>query len=265
MKWIKTYEELKPETYDSAADKLSKLGHKKRPSELKSWSDNIKKRNLIESIKTIGDFEIEVGTGSWGSKSYNDTKKVGQFYIYLNFDKDDLYNQMRDWKEHGTDCWLPLDIALYPINEESKKILDSFSEIYYNDKIGVYFVSRFWFNISQSYSVVSDKQLYDFGIKKPINIEDLKNDIFPTGLIDIDDTHDVSILFINRKNAIKFKKSLIDIFNGNVDYRSSNENPGGLRDEVLDELSDEYGLDIGQLLRFTDSLKKIRINSLYKD
>ena len=46
MKHIKTYEELKPETYLSAADKLSKLGHDKRPEVLKSWGQDIKTKNL---------------------------------------------------------------------------------------------------------------------------------------------------------------------------------------------------------------------------
>ena len=39
-------EELKPETYKSAADKLLKIGHTKRPAELMKWHDILKQREL---------------------------------------------------------------------------------------------------------------------------------------------------------------------------------------------------------------------------
>lgn len=264
MKWIKTYEELKPETYASAADKLSKMGHKKRPEELINWSNQVKARNIIQSIKTIGEFEIELGEGNYGSVSYNKNKKIGRYYIYLGLDKDDLEHNTEDNKETGK-AWIPLDIALVPIDDNSKTILDNLNGIYYNDKMYVYFVSRIWLNLSKGYNEVTDAELHNFGIKKPINVEDLKGDIYPTGAIEIDTTHDVEFNLKDRYNANKFKKALCDIFSGVIDYRSTHDNPGGLRDEVFDVLSDDYRLDIGQLFRFADSLNNIRVNQLYKD
>jgi hypothetical protein len=253
MKWIKTYEELKPETYISAADKLSKMGHKKRPEKLISWSKNMKEKNLIESIKSIGDFDINL-----------DNEKLTT-YIYLHLDKDDLNEQLIEWSENDTTCLLPIDIAVFPVNYRDKEILENFGEIYYNSKIGVYFVSRIWINISIPYSAVTDRQLSEIGIKKPIDINSLRGNLFPSGQVYIDNTHETNFYFSNRKSAIKFKKSLIEIFNGVVDYRSTDENPGGFKDEVFDHLGDEWAFDIGQLLRFMDSLQKIRINDLYRD
>lgn len=266
MKYIKTYEELKPETYASAADKLSKMGHKKRPEELINWSNQVKLKNVIQSVKTIGEFEIELGEGSYSSIHYNENKKIGKYYIYLSLDKDALQYNIQDYRESlSSVAWIPLDIALVPIDDNSKTILDGFNNVYYNNRMGIYYVSRIWLNLSKDYKEVTDNELYQFGIKKPINVEDLKNEVFPTGLIEIDMTHDVEFNFKDRHNANKFKKAIYDIFSGKIDYRMTSDNPGGLRDEVFDELSDEYGLDIGQLFRFTESLKKIRLNSLYKD
>jgi hypothetical protein len=143
--------------------------------------------------------------------------------------------------------------------------LYNFNTIHFNEKIGVYFASRIWLNLTIPYSTVTDSQLSELGIKKPINVEDLKNQIFPSGKLDLSDSHEVYLTFKDRKNAIKFRKALIDIFEGNVDYRSTSENPGGLKDEIMDELYDEYELTTEELIRFINSIKKIRVNDLYKD
>lgn len=266
MRHIKTYEELKPETYLSAADKLSKLGHVKRPENLKKWANDTNRRNLISSLKSIGQFDIEIGEGSYDSAIYNDTKKVGKFYIYLYLDKDDLEIQIEDWKEHYQRCWLPLDLALLPVDEESENILKGFHNVHYNTKIGVYFVNRIWINITQPYRTMTDSQLYELGVKKPIDVEDLKGQIFPSGDINIsDDTHDVTTTFLNRANALKFKRALINIFEGDVDYLSTTENPGGLKEEITDIFYDEYGFTTEEILRFINSIRKMKVNNFYKD
>jgi len=266
MKYMKTYEELNPETYLSAADKLSKLGHVKRPENLKNWANDAKRKNLINSLKSIGQFDIEIGDGSYDSMNYNDTKEVGKFYIYLYLDKDDLETQIQDWKEDGERCWLPLDLGLLPVDQESENILKRFSGVYYNTKIGVYFVNRIWINITQPYRTITDSQLYEFGVKKPIDVEDLKGQIFPSGDISIsDDTHEVTTTFINRANALKFKRALVNIFEGDVDYLSTTENPGGLEEEITDIFYDKYLFTTEEILRFINSIKKVRINNFYKD
>jgi hypothetical protein len=266
MRHIKTYEELKPETYLSAADKLSKLGHVKRPENLKKWADDAKRRNLISIIKSIGQFDIEIGEGSYDSVIYNNTKKVGKFYIYLYLDKDGLESQIEDWKENHGRCWLPLDLGFLPVDEESENTLKRFSSVHYNTKMGIYFVNRIWINITLPYKNITDPQLYQFGVKKPIDVEDLKGQIFPSGDINIsDDTHEVTTTFVNRANALKFKRALINIFEGYVDYMATSENPGGLKEEITDIFYDEYGFTTEEILRFINSIKKMKVNNFYKD
>lgn len=267
MKHIKTYEELKPETYLSAADKLSKMGHVKRPEVLKSWGEDIKRKNLIKSINSIGQFEIEIGVGNYDSISYNDTKKTGRFYIYLYLDKEDLNTQISDWKEYDTgSCWLPLDLALVPVDQESEQVVKSFDTIHFNKEIGVYFASRIWLNLTIPYSTLTDSQLYEFGVKKPINVEDLKGQIFPSGKLDLSDSHEVGLIFKDRKNAIKFRKALIDIFRGNVEYDSTPDRPGGLKEDVMEFLiSDNDYIGFEEFENWINSLSRINVNRLYKD
>lgn len=265
MRYLKKFnEELKPSTYRRATDSLQKMGHKKRASTI-DWSDKVEKmesinfrkdinrEDLIKSISSIGEFEIEIDVGNYDSISYNDTKKIGQFYIHLSLIKNVLHTQIEGWKKYNIGlCWLPLDLGIIPANPESEEILKSSKNTGDNWE-------RIFLNLTIPYSVLTDDQLYEFGIKKPINIDDLKNQMFPSGKLDFAKS---SPPFVDRKNAIKFKKALIDIFDGNVDYGSTPNNPGGLKEEVMDEL---YNLTMDDILRFIDSIKKINVNDLYKN
>ena len=48
MRYLKKYnEELKSDTYKSAADKLARMGHVKRPEELMKWHDIAKEKEEI--------------------------------------------------------------------------------------------------------------------------------------------------------------------------------------------------------------------------
>jgi len=269
MRYLKKFnEELKPSTYRSAADSLQRMGHKKRASNIRDWSDTIekmeshqyrinlwegiKRKNLIKSISSIGEFDIEINIGNYDSTTQNyDTKKIGQFYLYLSLVKDILYTQLYGWRYFG-ECWLPLDLGIVPANPESEEILKISKDTGDNWEM----ISL---NLTIPYSEVTDNQLYEFGIKKPINIDDLEDQMFPSGKLRF--LRSVPP-FIDRKNAIKFKKALIDIFEGNVDYGSTPENPDGLKDEIMDELNT---LTMENILRFIDSIKKINVNDLYKN
>ena len=49
MRYLKKYnEELKPETYLSAAQKLQKLGHQRRPEALRAYAEEIRQRQKEE-------------------------------------------------------------------------------------------------------------------------------------------------------------------------------------------------------------------------
>lgn len=262
MKHIKAFEELKPMTYLSAADKLTNIGHKKRPVALRDWAMTLLHKNTLNSIKTIGSFTFRI-------ENFFKKQFTGNFYVYLSIDSDMFYDQLDGLKD-GERVGIPFDVAFIPVDDESKKTIESLSgsenggDIGYNSRLGVYYVSRFYINLTDGV-YASDSLLSEYGIKKPIiNKEDLKGQVIPNSYVDFEDTHEVYILLDSRKDAVRFKKALYDIFNGDVEYRSTPENPGGLKDELFD-IFDENNLDLGDIYRFISSLKKINVNKLYKD
>lgn len=260
MKKLKTFEELSPGTYTSAAEKLRKLGHVKRPNDIISWKEESAKRALIKEVSVIGQYDIDIYF------DYNNNNmKSGKFYLNLFMNKDMLYDQMNYWKRHDYTeiTYLPIEIELVPVDEESKSIIENNSY----SKDGSHNLDFFlWVNISQNYLEVSDSYLYEYGIKKPKDVSELKGDIYPSGIVNLESHSDLTMEFSNRKSALKFKKSLADIFDGKIDYNAVIDGELiNLKEGVTDELFDEYELGIPSLLRFIKSTKKIRVNSLYSD
>lgn len=258
MKHIKAFEELKPMTYLSAADKLTNIGHKKRPVALRDWAMTLLHKNTLNSIKTIGSFTFRI-------ENFFKKQFTGNFYVYLSIDYDMFYDQLEGLKEGGR-VDIPFDVAFIPVDDESKKTIESLGDVVYNSRLGVYnsrlgvyYVSKFYINLTNGI-YASDSLLSEYGIKR----KDLKGQLIPNSYVDFEDTHEVYILLDSRKDAVRFKKALYDIFNGDVEYRSTPDNPGGLKDELFD-IFDENNLDLGDIYRFISSLKKINVNRLYND
>lgn len=60
MKYLKTFEELSPETYKSAADKLSAMGHESRAEELRNYANSRFYREFINRQETDPQFKATV-------------------------------------------------------------------------------------------------------------------------------------------------------------------------------------------------------------
>jgi hypothetical protein len=87
----------------------------------------------------------------------------------------------------------------------------------------------------------------------------------PRGSVSLEDYGEFYPVFSNRSSAVRFKKALIDIFDGKIVLRETDENPGGVKGMLMDELCSERERSLKEFIAFIDSLKKISINSLYKD
>ena len=74
MRYLRKYnEELKSDTYKSAADKLTKMGHVKRPEELMKWHAIAKekekeevKRKAIEEASKLGTYKMTLDSSDAG-------------------------------------------------------------------------------------------------------------------------------------------------------------------------------------------------------
>ena len=248
-----TNEELKYQSYQSAAAKLSKLGHVKRSTELQKWSDEIKKRESDaktkmseEDAKQLGTFQMKI-TG-------NKQNIEGDFYVSFYFNTDTIDDQFYNWYDGGQ-LWLEFPFAVIPVNDETKaKMIEGVEPNYGKPNNGMYYFQSMYLNFSEAITLGSDSE------------EDKKSWVMkPRGSVSLEDYGEFYPVFSNRSSAVRFKKALIDVFEGKIVLRETEKDPGGVKGMLMDELCSERDRTFEEFLSFIDSLKKISINSLYKD
>lgn len=246
-----TNEELKYQSYQSAAAKLSKLGHVKRSAELQKWSDEIKKREsdamtkkYEEDAKQLGTYQMKI-TG-------NKQNIEGDFYISFYFNTDTIDDQFENWYDGGQ-LWLEFPFAVIPVNDETKaKMIEGVEPNYGKANYGMYYFQSMYLNFSEAITWDSEEDKKYWVMK-------------PRGSVSLEDYGEFYPVFSNRSSAVRFKKALIDIFDGKIVLRETDENPGGVKGMLMDELCSERERSLKEFIAFIESLKKISINSLYKD
>ena len=266
MRYLKRYnEELKPETYLSAAQKLQSLGHQRRPEALRVYAEEIKQRQkeerkakTLEEAKKLGEYDIKFGDF------------VGRCYIYFCWINDDFDDYIQDFKS-GDALWLRFSMGFIPVDEET---LYSFNEAetrtgYPNSKIsysispsdnGVWWVQDFGINLSKSPNSINNKD-----VELYTDIEDSSKELIPTGEVYMDGIEFPCFYFADRANAQKFKTMLYKLFNSEIIFNSDSNRPGGMVEMIREELVGEYGFGFNEYIRFVESIKRIRVNNLYKD
>jgi len=245
-----TNEELKSDTYKSAADKLAKLGHKQRPEELMNWYAITKKRELdnlklevLNDCKKMGVYELSL-TYRKNSQNFN---YKGDFYINLSFESWNLDDNYPEWKEGEGGLWLNFSFGVIPVNEDGKEFCNEIVEPVIglgSDKI-TYWLGAFWLNIS---GVVVDGEL-----------------VFSPEGKGYFDEYEGSWNLSNRASAMKFKDTLYKIFSGEISIRETQQRPGGMKEQIIDNLCNERGHDIDEYEDIMNSIKKLNLNRLYKD
>ena len=246
-----TNEELKYQSYQSAATKLSKLGHVKRSTELQKWSDEIKKRESDAMTKKYEEDAKQLGTYQMKITGHKQNIE-GDFYISFYFNTDDIDDRFDNWYD-GSALWLEFPFAVIPANDETKaKMIEGVEPNYGKANYGMYYFQSMYLNFSESFTWDSEEE------KKSWVME-------PRGSVSLEDYGDFYPVFSNRSSAVRFKKALIDIFDGKIVLRETDENPGGVKGMLMDELCSERERSLKEFIAFIDSLKKISINSLYKD
>lgn len=177
-------------TYLSAADKLSKFGHKERPEELKKHVNQrlylnrkLKRKKLVKCISEFGEYDInDYSKPVWNRiTKCNFLIKIDEVYLKEEFE---LYknNQIPN-------LYLPL--FLHPININSNYNLENIPNHKYYFEINI--INKFKSSLSSHINIESDYKG--------------NNTLFP-----------------DRKNAVKFKKMLFKLFNGDIEYYSFHNN-----------------------------------------
>ena len=253
---LSTNEELKPQTYISAADKLSKLGHIKRPEQLKAWSETIKQREIeathkkaLEEAKKLGQFQLRfVGRGS--------EIRFANCYIQLYFNSDYYLSEMLpEWLDDDRDSlWPQFMFGVHPVSEEDLEVLNWFSggdiKGYTNKANGIIWLQDIYINLTNQNYKDED------GVKLPLT---------PSGVISIEGSEFSEVYFANRREAIKFRNLLVSLFEGDIDYIQPNGKD--FKDDILETWCDhdERPVDISELEDFIDKFRMVRLNSLYRD
>jgi len=200
---LTTNEELKPQTYISAADKLTKLGHIKRPEQLKSWAETIKQREIDTKHKM----------------ALEEAKKLGQFQL---------------------------------------RFVGRGSEIRFaNCYIQLYFNSDYYLRLQDVYINLTNQNCKDEdGVTLPMT---------PSGVVSIECSEFSEVYFANRREAIKFRNLLVDLFEGDIDYIQPNGKD--FKEDIIETWCDheERPVELSELEDFIDKLRVMRLNSLYRD
>ena len=251
---LSTNEELKPQTYISAADKLKNLGHIKRPEQLKAWAETIKQREIdakhkmaLEQAKKLGQFQLRFAK--------REEVKFANCYIQLYFSSDHYLSEMLpEWLDGDRDSlWPQFMFGIHPVSEEDLEVLDWYVggvRGYTNSNNGIIWLQDFYINLTTQSCKDED------GVMLPMTT---------SGVVSIEGSEFTEVYFANRREAIKFRNLLVDLFEGDIDYTQPNGKD--FKEDIIETWCehDERPVDLSELEDFIDKLRVMRLNSLYRD
>jgi len=264
MKYLKRFnEELKVSTYKSAADKLTKMGHKRRGAEMLDYATQREKQEermrLQETRDEMSRFE------PFNLIIDGNQEKMGKFFIIPNVEIDWFKDMLYDWVDDkmGYTCSLPFEFGIMMADEETEETFEdwNWSPEQYD---GVSYPNRMYLSTNSVNSPLFDS--YD-------------RDIF---------------YFATRADAMRFKKLFVDLLEEKNDWYWRKWNPNGVVSRIKEVVSPEYvsnlieklatnaeerdKLEEAEQLRnllprvdemnyqnVIDSAKNIKINQIYRD
>lgn len=253
MKHLQGFNELKSSTYYSAADKLSKLSHVKRSSDIKSWGakaedEERSEREKQERLKwsNSGVYDIKVFKSLWlaGGRKESDLMQ-GKFHVSFDYERDMFSDQYWHWSESDYDfsLYLSLSIGILPADEETSSEFRSMSDI--NDNISGNVLYPQWLMIK---------------LAKPGDV----SITFPQD-VSIDSIDSLRFSLSSRGESLKFKKFLVSELSGT-------SNITGIKDRIekhidLIKTYPTYKRDIPDnfMDKLVNSANRMSLNILYKE
>lgn len=252
---LSTNEDLDPRTYIRAADKLKNLGHIKRPEQLRAWAETIKQREVeakhkmtLEEAKKLGQFQLRfVGRGS--------EIRFANCYIQLYFNSDYYLSEMLpEWLDgERNSLWVQFMFGIHPVSSEDLEVLNWFSDDikqYTNRANGIIWLQDVYINLTNQSHIAPD------GVKLPM---------VPTGAVSIEGSEFSDVYFANRREAIKFRNLLVNLFEGDIDYIQPNGKD--FKEDIIETWCDheERPVELSELEDFIDKLRMTSLNKLYRD
>ena len=240
MKYLKLFEELKSQTYNRAASKLKKMGHERRSGEIYDWSKVVKIKEDYEKWSKLGTFRISFYETSWNESTKSNYKFLfdGQFHVGLDVDIDFLGEKLYDILDGGNVAFfLMFSYGVYPANEETAKKMMEYDQIKENSWGGSYWSENLSIKLSESgFEILPKAESY------------------------YDEYENLTYIMSNRKEAIKFHRLLVSLFEQKIDL-PVNFGTVAKAKEVIEEKTGN--MEIWN--RIVNSVKNMPINYLYTD
>jgi hypothetical protein len=256
MKYLKKFnEELKAQTYKSAARKLKKIlkekpvlgkaiGAEERANKLELYSKDVQERQDIEAWKKeieqfskYGEFNIEMSRP--GAPSIK--PKVYSFYLDIVTEIEQMIDSWDDEDPDNRELTFGFCAGLIPKTiEDREEIKMNFNSDFWNGHTW-----GFW--IYPTYKVLNSEVTF-----KGLTIYDY----------DSSPDHQIA----DRKTAVALKRLLVNIFDPTFDYPSGYKDITNMYDKIERdviqglEISATYGIDMG---RIQEDIKKLPIMDFY--
>jgi hypothetical protein len=260
MRYLKRFdEELKTQTYKSAAAGLKKLGHTKRADDLNAWADTTKEKEEARKLKEMIDLYSKHGVFKVDLSGV-----IGNFYLWFGFDEHQNNENWQYWHNEGrfegNRLWMTLDICLYPADQETfEKCVNKLdfypSQPYYASTLGLKLsdpVDAAWLVQASEEDLPYESGQWELVLKDTFNMSYMEG-------------NECSLKFVNRVEAMKFRKLAIDVLEGNVEMGETSTNPGGVKEKIIDFYCNKIGVSIEEFDNFVDAIRGIKVNSFYRD
>jgi len=216
MKYLKKFNELKSQTYTKAAKALQSLGHTRRAAAMTDYADTLKEKERIQRIKDkkesyahTGVFKASIVFEKWEGKNPNRTltyvsplkereiegEMTGNFHLALWCDEDMFQDNLLYYKDGDNEMWLNFTLGMVAADEETEEWFNSEDrgvkkwDFYWD---GVYSPNRPHVKLTNAAGNFDPQ---------PMGNENWENDRF---------------VFEGRAEAMKFRKFMIDLFEGRV-------------------------------------------------
>jgi hypothetical protein len=216
MKYLKKFNELKSQTYTKAAKALQSLGHTRRAAVMTDYVATVEEKERIQKIKEkretyahTGVFKASIVFEKWEGTNPNRTltyvsplkerdiegEMTGNFHLAVWCDSDMFDDRLWDYVGGDNETWLNFTLGMVAADEETEEWFNTEDrgvkkwDFYWD---GAYTPNRPYVKLTNAAGNFDPQ---------PMGNENWENDRF---------------VFEGRAEAMKFRKFMIDLFEGRI-------------------------------------------------
>jgi hypothetical protein len=217
MKYLKKFNELKSQTYTKAAKALQSLGHTRRAAAMTDYVATVEEKERLQRIKdkqaeyaNTGVFRASIVFEKWEGTNPNRTltyvnplkerdiegEMTGNFHLAVWCDDDMFHDRLWDYVGGDNEIWLNFTLGMVAADEETEEWFNTEDrgvkkwDFYWD---GIYTPNRPFVKLTNAAGNFDPQ---------PMGNENWENDRF---------------VFEGRAEAMKFRKFMIDLFEGRVE------------------------------------------------